>query len=75
MYSLDERGGCKLVGPCHEETEPSELLLPLGERRFPLFAHFTGDGLGLVQHFGDKLVFLTKRVPSLTAQAGGVAVF
>src|ERR1019366_10478524 len=34
VYSLHKSGWGKFVGLCHEDTEPSELRLPLGERNF-----------------------------------------
>src|ERR1019366_8783768 len=36
VYSLHKSGWGKFVGLCHEDTEPSELCLPLGEGRFAI---------------------------------------
>src|ERR1022692_4358617 len=58
------------VCPLRQQTESSELCVPLGQGRFPLFAYFAGDGLGLFQHISNKLVFRAKRMTLFTAQAG-----
>jgi hypothetical protein len=36
----------------------SELRLPSGEGRFPLYVYFVDDGLGFCQHVGNKSVLL-----------------
>src|ERR1700687_4064931 len=39
VYSLHKSGWGKFVGLCHEDTEPPELGLPVGEGRFAAFVY------------------------------------